>query len=197
MSAKDELAKLVARLRIVRWEIAAALGGAVLSFAVLPFPAAPFAALLAVLAVGIAAVDLDRRIIPDVANAALFALGLLLVLAEAGLARTEALGEALLRSIVAGGLLFLLRFAYARATGIEGLGLGDVKLAAAAAPFLAWTTLAYTLVIAATAAAMVVGAIAIRRRERLDGRFELPFGAFLAPAIWLSFVLERLGFLVA
>jgi hypothetical protein len=32
-------------------------------------------------------------------------------------------------------------------------------------------------------------------RERLELRQELPFGAFLAPAVWISFMLERLWLL--
>ena len=65
-----------------RWAVAAALAGAALSFALLPFPAAGFAAVLAALAVYVAAVDLDRFIIPDVANVAIFAAGLALVAVE-------------------------------------------------------------------------------------------------------------------
>ena len=142
----------------------------------------------------IAAVDIDRFIIPDIANAAIAALGLTLVLIEAWPGeRWLAIGDALLRALITGGALLLLRFVYAKRTGVMGLGLGDVKLAAAGAPFLNWTTLPLTIVLAAIACLLAIVVRAVLRRERPQRQAELPFGAFLAPAIWLSFVFERLG----
>lgn len=177
-----------------RWAVAAALAGAVVSFVLLPWPAAAFAAMLAALAVYVAAVDLDRFIIPDAANVAIFAAGLALVVTEGWRAGPLTdLEYALLRTLVAGGFMWTLRFVYARATGIEGLGLGDVKLAAAGAPFLAWDTLPLALALAAIACALALSGRALVRGEAIDRSRELPFGAFLAPAIWVVFVLDRLG----
>lgn len=177
-----------------RWALAAAVAGAVISFLVLPWPGAGFAALLAALAVFVAAVDLDRYIIPDAANLAIFVTGLALVATESwrfGLLAD--LQDALLRAAIAGGLLWLLRFVYARATGVEGLGLGDVKLAAAGAPFLAWETLPLALALGALACGLALAVRAVLRDERIDRDLELPFGAFLAPAIWVAFVTDRMG----
>jgi leader peptidase (prepilin peptidase)/N-methyltransferase len=179
------------------WEsAAAALLGALVSFILLaPIPAL-FGAALALLAVWIARVDIDRLIIPDLANIALLVLGLVLVLSEAPASeRVEAVVDAVLRGVAAGGLLWLLRFGYRQVSGRDGLGLGDVKLMAAGAPFLAWTTLPYTLVLAAAAAIILIGLQALHRRQPLDRGMELPFGAFLAPAIWAAFLLERLQLL--
>lgn len=188
-------ATLAALVSEHRWAVAAALGGAIISLVLLPLPAAAFAAALAALAVYVAIVDLDRFIIPDAANIAIFIAGLALVLTE-GWPREALAGlqDALLRALVAGGFLLLLRFAYMRATGIEGLGLGDVKLAAAGAPFLSWGTLPLALALAAIACALALAVRAVMRGERIDRTAELPFGAFLAPAIWLAFVLDRMGF---
>ena len=194
MSAGAGPETLLAQIISHRWELAAAAVGAGLSFGLLPLPTAGFAAALAALVVFIAAVDLDRFIIPDVANAAMFALGLALVLTEAWPGEhLAAVADALLRALVTGGALLLLRFVYAKSTGIIGLGLGDVKLAAAGAPFLLWTTLPLALVLAATAGVLAIVTRAVVRREPLQRQAQLPFGAFLAPAIWLSFLLERLG----
>lgn len=192
-----ETAKHSTRLLDYRWTIVAGLAGIALSLALLPLPAGAFAAALATLAIFIAAVDLEHLIIPDLANAAIFVLGIALTLTEAPRGGyTDALVDALLRVIVAGGLLFLLRFAYARRAGVTGLGLGDVKLAAAGATFLPWQTLPLALALAAVAGILVVLTRAVIRRERVDRRHELPFGAFLAPAIWLAFMLDRMGLLV-
>src|SRR5882672_9711393 len=119
-----------------RWFAAlTAAAGVFVSFVLLPAPAAVFAALLACVAITIAVVDIESLIIPDLANLAMFVLGIAFVLTESGAAAAPAaFGDALLRSAVSGGSLFLLRLAYRRATGVTGLGLGDVKLAAAGAP---------------------------------------------------------------
>jgi leader peptidase (prepilin peptidase)/N-methyltransferase len=178
------------------WQsLAVTLAATIVSLALLPTIAAVFSALLAGLVIWIAWVDLEHLIIPDLANAAMAVLGLALVAIEAPGAHMEALSDALMRSIAAGGLLFLVRFAFAKLAGREGLGLGDVKLVAAGAPFLAWTTLPYALVLAAAAAILVVGLRSIRQGQWLDRETEIPFGAFLAPAIWVAFLLERLDLL--
>lgn len=178
-----------------RWAVAVALIGVIASFALLPLPGAAFAAVLAALAVFVAIVDLEHYVIPDVANIAIFVTGVALVVTEAWPVGPLAdLQDALLRTLVAGGFLWLLRFAYGRATGVEGLGLGDVKLAAAGAPFLAWETLPLALALGAIACALALAARAVMRGERIDRTLELPFGAFLAPAIWVAFMLDRMGF---
>lgn len=175
------------------WDVAAALVAAGLSLVLLPLPGSVFAAALAVLAVFIAVIDIDRLIIPDSANIAVFILGLILAAVEGqGDGWIAALADALLRAAATGGLLWGLRFTYRRLAGIEGLGLGDVKLAAAAGPWLMWPTLPFAIAVAAIAALATTGARAVLVREAPQWRQELPFGAFLAPAIWISFMIERL-----
>lgn len=158
-------------------------------------PTAVFAALLALLAALVAAFDLDRYIIPDTANAALLLGGLVLCLVEAEAGAASALLDALARAVVAGGFFWLLRWLYHRLRGVFGIGLGDVKLAAAAAPWLGWSLLPIALELAALAAIVAVGLTALRRRESIRGGLALPFGAFLAPAVWVTFVADRAGFL--
>ncbi len=163
------------------------------SFATLPLTPAIFSTLLAGLAIWIATVDLEQLIIPDLANAGIAVLGLALIVIETpASALAEEISDALMRAVVAGGLLFLVRFVFTRVAGKEGLGLGDVKLMAAGAIFLSWASLPYALVIAAVAAIMVVVLRGIRQGEWLDRETEIPFGAFLAPAIWAAFLLEQL-----
>jgi leader peptidase (prepilin peptidase)/N-methyltransferase len=177
-------------------EYAACLVVAGLSLAFLPFPVSAFAGALGALAVLIAIVDLDRYIIPDSAVVAVLILGLVLAGMEGGDgARSMAVADAGLRALVTGGALYLLRVGYRRLAGIEGLGLGDVKLAAAAGPWLMWPTLPFAVAVAAVAALVTTGARAMLLRERMHLKQELPFGAFLAPAVWLSFLIERLWLL--
>lgn len=158
-------------------------------------PAAGFAAALALAAALVAAFDLDRYIIPDTANAAILAGGLVLCLLEAPAGPLDALLDALLRAALAGGFFWVLRWLYHRLRGVYGIGLGDVKLAAAVAPWLGWELLPLALELAAIAAIVAVGITALRRRESVRGGLALPFGAFLAPAVWAIFVAERAGLL--
>ena len=180
------------RLSLKWWDYAACLAVAALSLALLPFPLAAFAAALGALAVLIAVVDLDRYIIPDSAVLAMLLLGFGLAAVEAGRNWTGALVDAGLRALVTGGALYLLGAAYRRFAGIDGLGFGDVKLAAAAGPWLMWPTLPFAVAVAAVAALLMTGARVMLMRERVHLKQELPFGAFLAPAIWMSLLLERL-----
>jgi leader peptidase (prepilin peptidase)/N-methyltransferase len=175
-----------------RWTIAAMIGGVAVSLYLLPPPQAWFAALLAALAILIAAVDLEHFIIPDSANIAIAVLGLVLVIVEAppGALAWDLL-DAVARAAAAGGVLLALRYFYGRRSGVEGLGLGDVKLAAAGATFLSWPSLPVALLIAAFGGLIAVAAQALSRRKMPSRRAELPFGAFLAPAIWLAFLIER------
>ena len=177
------------------WDYVACLAAAGLSAALLPLPLAAFVAGLGVLAVLIAIVDLDRYVIPDAAVLAMLMLGFMLAAVEGTGNLAAALANAGLRAAVTGGALYLLRAAYRRLAGIDGLGLGDVKLAAAAGPWLMWPTLPFAVAVAAVAALLTVGARAALLRERMHLKQELPFGAFLAPAIWVSFLIERLWLL--
>ncbi|MGI9410098.1 MAG: prepilin peptidase, partial [Hyphomicrobiaceae bacterium] len=71
--------------------------------------------------------------------------------------------------------------------------LGDVKLAAVAG---AWTGLAGTstvLLLACAAALTFVGIAALIGKRQLTRQTPLPFGAFLAPAIWLTWALAQLN----
>jgi leader peptidase (prepilin peptidase) / N-methyltransferase len=176
-----------------RQSFAVAFAAAVVSFAALPLTPAVFSGLLAGLAIWIAWVDLERLVIPDLANVAVAALGLAFILLEtpAG-ALVEEFSDALIRAIAAGGLLFVVRFAFQRFAGKEGLGLGDVKLMAAGAIILTWASLPYALVLAPVAAILVVVLRGIRQGTWLDRETEIPFGAFLAPGIWAAFLLEQL-----
>ena len=79
---------------------------------------------------------------------------------------------------------------YRALRGRDGLGLGDVKLAAVAGAWLDLPALFAAIEVAALAAigAYILNA-AIKRRPLRTTAF-LPFGTFLAPAIWLGWLAE-------
>jgi leader peptidase (prepilin peptidase) / N-methyltransferase len=147
-------------------------------------------ALLALTMLAIAAIDARRFIIPDQLSAAGFALALV----NAGIQNPDSVGQAIAASVLRAAtlaLLFLgLRIGYRRLRKREGIGLGDVKLAAVAGAWLDWTTMPIAIEIAAISALAVY---VLRRRAlglALHPLNRLPFGVFFAPAIWLGWLLE-------
>lgn len=147
------------------------------------------AGLVPVLA-AIAVMDARRFIIPDELNAAGLALGLVHAAATAPSA-VEGLAAAGLRGAALALLFLAIRRAYRALRRREGLGLGDVKLAALAGTWLEVAAIPVAIEIAALAALFAYGLRQMRsgRALRADGR--LPFGLFFAPAIWIGWILDR------
>ena len=127
-------------------------------------------------------------IIPDELNALALAAGL----AAAGLKTQVSPGAAILDALLRAALMFAAFYAfragYRRLRGIEGMGLGDVKLAAVAGVWLDWVDLPIAVDMAALSA-LAVALIKRLKGIRLDPRAKLPFGAYFAPAIWLCWLL--------
>lgn len=145
---------------------------------------------LALIMLAIAAVDARRFIIPDSLNAAGLALGLLhAVMAGEGRA-IESLAVAGLRAAVLALLFLALRLLYAKLRGRQGIGLGDVKLAAVAGAWLGWNAIPIAIEIAAVSALAVYALRHYVLRRPLRATTRLPFGLFFAPAIWLGWLIE-------
>lgn len=146
-------------------------------------------AALAVDMVAIAAIDSRRFVIPDKLVLAGLALGLVEAAIADPLQIAASLAGAGLRAVVLALLFFVFRTAYRRIRGREGLGLGDVKLAAVAGVWLGWTAAGLAVDIGALSALASVLIAALRGRE-ISGTMRIPFGLFFAPAIWLAWLLE-------
>jgi leader peptidase (prepilin peptidase)/N-methyltransferase len=149
-----------------------------------------FGAWLAALMIAIACYDARHYRIPNVLTGAAFALALL----RAGTFVPDAGAEALLwpvvRAAAAALPLLLLMLAYRRWRGRDGLGLGDVKLAGVSG---AWLDLATVVAVIELAALLAIAAYAINaalQRKPLRATAFLPFGLFLAPAIWVGWLGE-------
>jgi prepilin signal peptidase PulO-like enzyme (type II secretory pathway) len=74
----------------------------------------------------------------------------------------------------------------------EGLGFGDVKLAAAVGAWLPLESIPLCFALA-TCAALVAVMLRRLRGESIDATAKLPFGAFLCPALWLVFYASQLS----
>jgi leader peptidase (prepilin peptidase) / N-methyltransferase len=163
----------------------------VVSFYALGPRAALVSCLLGWSMLAIAAIDARRFVIPDALSLPAVPAGLLAsgYLLDPSMHQLISLDH-VIGAGVGGALFWLVREAYWRIRGREGLGLGDVKLAAAAGAWTGWQHLSDVILFATTAALGLAIAIAIARRETLSATSRLAFGVFLAPSIWLVWLLR-------
>ncbi|MGB7620385.1 MAG: prepilin peptidase [Pseudolabrys sp.] len=148
---------------------------------------------LAILMIAIAVIDARQFIIPNELTAAALALGLLNAAMQGSDFVPELLASAALRGAVMAIAFLSLRVLYRRIRGNDGIGLGDVKLAGVAGVWLDWWVLPVAIEIAALAAiAVYVVRFLYGRRPSARLKAKLPFGLFLAPAIWVGWLLEAL-----
>jgi leader peptidase (prepilin peptidase)/N-methyltransferase len=162
------------------------------SLIAVPGPDGLLGALLGALMLAIAVTDAERFIIPNELTAAAASLALLraaTVGPEAGWpAVLWAAGRALAIALPFLGLMA----AYRAWRGRDGLGLGDIKLAGVAGAWLGLVTVFAVVEVATLAALGAYIANAWLRRRPLRAVAFLPFGLFLAPAIWLGWLAEAI-----
>jgi leader peptidase (prepilin peptidase)/N-methyltransferase len=157
-----------------------------------PGPDGLLGALLGALMLAIAVTDARRYLIPNELTAA----AALLALVRAAAIGPDAgwyavLGTLVMALAVALPLLGLMA-GYRALRGRDGLGLGDVKLAAVAGAWLGLQALFAAIELAALAAIGAYLLNAAIRRQPLRSTAFLPFGTFLAPAIWLAWLAETI-----
>ena len=148
-------------------------------------------AALAGLMLAIAVSDWRRYRVPDRLVVLALALRVVdLMAAPAGL-RADDLLAAFVRAVTMAGLFWLFRLAYRRLRGREGMGLGDVKLAAVAGAWIDWTFLPFVVEFAALFG-VAVGLLRWGRGLRSDTK--LPFAVGFAAAIFVGWQLQRFYF---
>lgn len=172
---------------------ATAVGGLTLAFAMgfLAHPAiAAATGYLAFTMALIVLIDLRHFTIPDGLSLPAIPLGLVansLAFGEFGW--YEPLADSVVAAGVAAGALYAIRHAYFMLRGIEGLGLGDVKLAAAAG---AWAGLGHLAATCLLASGAALAAIFLHSLAARSGKPTLqtavPFGSFIALAILVVWV---------
>jgi leader peptidase (prepilin peptidase)/N-methyltransferase len=157
-----------------------------------PGPDGLFGAFLGLLMFAVAVTDSQRYIIPNELTAAAVALALL----RAGMVGPDADWRAMIWAALRAAAItvpFLaLMIAYRYWRGRDGLGLGDIKLAAVAGAWLGFATIFAVIELAALSA---LGAYIVNgylRKRPLKATAFLPFGLFLAPAIWIGWLVEAL-----
>jgi len=173
---------------------AAAVAIATLSFAALKPLAAIVSCALGFAMLAITVSDARRFIVPDVLSLPAIPAGLLAAMLFGD--DTGAGGVPLMHLAAAAlgaAIFYAIRRIYFRLRGRHGLGLGDVKLAAVAGAWTGFEGLSMVLLFATTAAIGWVLVRSIGTGRPLDRAAAIPFGAFLAPAIWLTWWLMASG----
>jgi leader peptidase (prepilin peptidase)/N-methyltransferase len=139
----------------------------------------------------IAAIDAQRFMIPDALSLPAIPFGLLAsgYMLDASTNQLVSLHHVI--GVCLGGASFwLVRDVYRRLRKREGLGLGDVKLAAAGGAWVGWINLSDVVLLAAVAALGFASARAIVRRSGLSRTERIAFGTFLAPSVWIVWALH-------
>lgn len=121
------------------------------------------------------AIDLEHHLLPDAITLPGIVVGLV---ASAFL--PPGFVDALIGTLLGGGVLWAIGEAYYRYSGQEGMGGGDVKMLAMIGAFLGWPQVIVTLVFSSIAGSVIgVIVIAIKRGGM---KHALPYGTFLAIA---------------
>ena len=124
-------------------------------------------------------IDLEHQILPNVITLPGVVAGL-----AASLFVPPGIWSSLLGALLGGGLLWAIAEIYVRVRGIEGMGMGDVKMLGMIGAFLGAPLMALTLVLASFAGALT--GVALMSGGRGDLQRKLPFGTFLAAAAVFS-----------
>jgi leader peptidase (prepilin peptidase) / N-methyltransferase len=182
-------------LRDVAGLLAASLAALALLLAEPINPAPPAGAVVvAAIAAWVAWQDMTDYTIPDGAVAGLALLGIVLRLGSGNAAGIPAYETIVLIGFDAGlvgGSLLAVREIYFRRRGFDGLGLGDVKLAAAGAVLVGSMGLAIGLGFASAVA--IVYAVARREGDNPLTGAKIAFGVLLGPAIALVYLAASYG----
>ena len=119
------------------------------------------------------AIDLRHHLLPNVITVPGIVIGFLL-----SLFLPPGWKASLIGLIAGGGVLFVIAEGYYRLRGVEGLGMGDVKMLSMIGAFLGWKLMLVTLILGSFAGSLIgVGVIALGRGGM---KAALPFGTLLA-----------------
>jgi leader peptidase (prepilin peptidase)/N-methyltransferase len=143
-------------------------------------------ALLGLLSAALTWIDLRYGIIPDWLNLAIAGLGMLKAILIGGpLSGLEAAcgGAAI------GAIFWLLRRLYFAFRNFQGVGLGDVKLLAAAGTWVGIAGLPLLLLVAASTALASAGIMQLSG-SKLTRQSSLPFGPFLAIGLLVALAVQ-------
>jgi leader peptidase (prepilin peptidase)/N-methyltransferase len=186
LARRDSLRSIPAMALVVGIAVAAI----IVSIRLAPGAIGMLGAALAVVVISIAFIDLRHYIIPDALNAAGFVLGMVHAAVLDSEMMLSASAMAAVRGMVVALFFFAVRQTYHLIRGRTGLGLGDVKLAVVVGAWLDWSTIPIAIEIATFTALSILLLRQYILRRPIAATSRVPFGFFLAPTIWLGWVLQ-------
>ena len=136
----------------------------------------------------LAAIDAVTFRLPDVLTLSLLGLGL----AGAGFLEADVPYWPLVSAAGGGAILYGIGWLYKSVRGREGLGLGDVKLFAAAGAWLGGEGLPSVMLVACLSAIFTLAFVMLSGRK-LDAGTAIPFGPFLALGFWAIWIFGPLA----
>jgi leader peptidase (prepilin peptidase)/N-methyltransferase len=125
------------------------------------------------------AIDLEHHLLPNVITLP----GIVVGLAFSAML-PPGLIDALVGTILGGGILWLIGEAYYRYSGQDGMGGGDVKMLAMIGAFLGWKQVVLTLVLSSFLGSLAGLLVLVFRRGGMKSA--LPYGTFLSLAALVS-----------
>jgi leader peptidase (prepilin peptidase)/N-methyltransferase len=127
--------------------------------------------------IAITFIDIDHRIIPDKISYPGTIIGFL----SSFFVSINNPINAIIGMLVGSGILFLTAFLYKAFTGIEGMGMGDVKLMAMIGAFLGWEAAIFTVIISAFIGSLIgIGFILFAGKGK---RYAIPYGPFISVSV--------------
>jgi leader peptidase (prepilin peptidase)/N-methyltransferase len=118
-------------------------------------------------------IDLEHHLLPNVITLPGIVAGLIVSTVV-----PPGLKDALIGTLIGGGVLWGIGEAYYRFSGREGMGGGDVKMLAMIGAFLGWKLVLVTLVLSSIVGSVI--GMAVIALKRGDMKYALPYGTFLA-----------------
>ena len=118
-------------------------------------------------------IDLEHQILPNSITLPGIAIGLIF-----SAITPPGWKDAVIGTLLGGGVLYGIAAAYYAVRREEGLGMGDVKMLAMIGAFLGWKAVLVTLVLSSFSGALV--GVALIATQRGGMRVAMPFGTFLA-----------------
>ncbi|MFY0736031.1 prepilin peptidase [Aurantimonas sp. NFXS3] len=140
--------------------------------------------------------DEDRRHlrVPAWINGAAGFVGMIVAI-EMSIAEGQSVADAIIAclasAIACGASMLAVREFFLRARGIDGLGLGDVKLSATAGIWLGWEMFWYAILLSAICCFIAVAIVQLRTQGWVRSR-RIPFAMALAPSVWLCWILLQI-----
>ncbi len=134
--------------------------------------------------------DWAFRIVPDCYLLLMGATGAVYAFLSSNESAVDIVSGLAFRSAIPGLTGLAAAVLYRLLRGRDGLGLGDVKLMAAAGLWLPLMASFHAIAVASFAALIAIGVGGLRRGTKLVLTDSLPFAVFLAPAFWLLWIVE-------